>query len=102
MGNAAGLELSDVREGYDIGYRIGNAGVSSQMGQLGLSMIGSYFDGGASATVSRSPDGTASIMMVSPPDAAKLAGQAVHWKDRLPCWRKAGGAGLCQESIFFI
>ncbi|WP_434113500.1 type VI lipase adapter Tla3 domain-containing protein [Paraburkholderia caffeinilytica] len=81
MSNAAGLDLSDVREGYDIGYRIGNTGVSSQMVQLGLGLIGSYFDGGASATVSRSPNGIASIMMVSPPDAATLAAQSVHWKD---------------------
>jgi hypothetical protein len=60
--------LDDVREGYDVGARIGNTGVSSPLVQIGLGLVASYDDGGASATVNRRPNGTASIVMVSPPD----------------------------------
>ncbi len=60
--------LSEIKEGYDIGARIGNTGVSSPLVQIGLGLIASYQDGGASATVNQRPNGTASIIMVSPPD----------------------------------
>lgn len=63
-------DIGDVKQGYDIGRRIGNTGVSSPMVQLGLGLIASYKEGGASATIDRRPDGNATIMMVSPPDAA--------------------------------
>ncbi|WP_028223435.1 type VI lipase adapter Tla3 domain-containing protein [Paraburkholderia oxyphila] len=65
--------LDDVKAGYDIGARIGNTGVSSPLVQIGLGLIASYDDGGASATVNRRPNGTASIVMVSPPDASVKA-----------------------------
>ncbi|WP_288407570.1 DUF2875 family protein [uncultured Herbaspirillum sp.] len=58
----------EVKEGYDIGARIGNTGTSSPMVQIGLGLIASYHQGGASATVNRRPNGMASIIMVSPPD----------------------------------
>jgi hypothetical protein len=61
--------LNDVEEGYDIGARIGNTGVTSPLIQIGLGLIASYQNGGASATVNRRPNGTTSIIMVSPPDA---------------------------------
>jgi hypothetical protein len=38
--------------------------------QLGLGLIASYNEGGASATVNRRPNGMASIVMVSPPEAS--------------------------------
>ena len=60
--------LTDVKEGYDIGARIGNTGVSSPLIQLGLGLIASYNEGGVSATVNRRPNGMASIVMVSPPE----------------------------------
>ncbi len=66
-------DIGDVKQGYDIGRRIGNTGVSSPMVQLGLGLIASYKGGGASATINRRPDGNATIMMVSPPDAATKA-----------------------------
>ncbi|MGN6083007.1 type VI lipase adapter Tla3 domain-containing protein [Trinickia sp.] len=66
-------DISDVKQGYDIGRRIGNTGVSSPMVQLGLGLIASYKEGGASATINRRPDGNATIMMVSPPEAATKA-----------------------------
>ncbi|WP_309477026.1 type VI lipase adapter Tla3 domain-containing protein [Trinickia acidisoli] len=72
MGSTA-PNLDDVKEGYDIGARIGNTGVSSPLVQIGLGLIASYDDGGASATVNRRPNGTASIVMVSPPDASVKA-----------------------------
>lgn len=68
-GNGA-PNLDEVTEGYDIGARIGNTGVSSPLIQLGLGLIASYNDGGASATVNRRPNGMASIIMVSPPEAS--------------------------------
>ncbi|MBM5634562.1 DUF2875 domain-containing protein, partial [Burkholderia pseudomallei] len=57
----------DVKEGYDIGRRIGNTGISSPLVQIGLGLIASYHEGGASATIHRRPNGTATIVMVSPP-----------------------------------
>ncbi|RQM44426.1 DUF2875 domain-containing protein [Paraburkholderia bannensis] len=65
--------LDDVKEGYDIGARIGNTGVSSPLVQIGLGLIASYDEGGVSATVNRRPNGMASIVMVSPPDASVKA-----------------------------
>lgn len=66
----------EVKEGYDIGARIGNTGTSSPMVQIGLGLIASYQQGGASATVNRRPNGMASIVMVSPPDEATKAAWA--------------------------
>lgn len=66
-------DLADVKQGYDIGRRIGNTGISSPMVQLGLGLIAGYKEGGTSATINRRPDGNATIMMVSPPDAATKA-----------------------------
>ena len=66
-------DIGDVKQGYDIGRRIGNTGISSPMVQLGLGLIAGYQEGGASATINRRPDGNATIMMVSPPDAATKA-----------------------------
>ncbi|HWW07668.1 type VI lipase adapter Tla3 domain-containing protein [Collimonas sp.] len=70
----------EVKEGYDIGARIGNTGTSSPMVQIGLGLIASYHQGGASATVNRRPNGMASIVMVSPPDDATKAAwaQRIH------------------------
>ncbi|MGC5833037.1 DUF2875 family protein [Ralstonia pseudosolanacearum] len=66
-------QLGDVKEGYDIGARIANTGVSSPLVQVGLGLIASYVKGGASATINRRPNGIATITMVSPPDAATKA-----------------------------
>jgi hypothetical protein len=67
------LDLSDAKEGYDIGRRIGDTGISSPLVQIGLGLISGFEQGGASATISRSPNGTVSIVMVSPPDPATRA-----------------------------
>lgn len=75
MGSTA-PNLDNVKEGYDIGARIGNTGVSSPLVQIGLGLMASYYDGGASATVNRRPNGTASIVMVSPPEASVKAAWA--------------------------
>lgn len=66
-------DLGDVKQGFDIGRRIGNTGVSSPMVQLGLGLIAGYKEGGASATIHRRPNGNATIIMVSPPDDAMKA-----------------------------
>jgi hypothetical protein len=80
-GNAQGIDIGDVKQGYDIGRRIGNTGVSSALVQLCLATIAGYEDGRASATVNLIDKGEASIVMVSPPDAAS---KAVNEKNRGP------------------
>ncbi|AZE97713.1 hypothetical protein C4J95_0219 [Pseudomonas orientalis] len=66
-----GLELGNVEEGYDIGRRLGNTGVSSALVQINLATIASYLNGGASAVVYSGADGSVSVQMVSPPSAAR-------------------------------
>ena len=61
-------DLSNVKEGYDIGRRIGNTGISSPLVQIGLGLVAGYQEGGVSATVHRRPNGTATVIMVSPPE----------------------------------
>ncbi|MDB6141998.1 MAG: hypothetical protein JWP80_1042 [Pseudomonas sp.] len=68
-----GLELSNVEEGYNIGRRLGNTGVSSALVQINLATIASYHDGGASAVVYNGSDGSTTIQMVRPPDEARKA-----------------------------
>lgn len=70
---ATAPDLGNVHEGYDIGRRIADTGVSSAMVQMGLGLIAGYSDGAASATIARRPDGRATIIMVSPPDPARKA-----------------------------
>lgn len=77
-------DIGDVKQGYDIGRRIGNTGVSSPMVQLGLGLMASYKEGGASATINRRPDGNATIMMISPPDAATRAAWQQQHGGRTP------------------
>ncbi|PMS12854.1 DUF2875 domain-containing protein [Trinickia caryophylli] len=76
-----GLDLGNVEEGYDIGRRIGNTGVSSALVQLCLATVAGYEQGGASATVNLIDGKSASIVMVSPPDAAS---KAANQKNRGP------------------
>lgn len=76
-----GLDLGNVEEGYDIGRRIGNTGVSSTLVQLCLATVAGYEQGGASATVNLIDGKSASIVMVSPPDAAS---KAANQKNRGP------------------
>lgn len=76
--NAEGIDLGDVKEGYDIGRRIGNTGVSSALVQVCLATMASYEDGGASATINLMDNGTASIVMVSPPDDASKMNNKQH------------------------
>jgi hypothetical protein len=71
--NVQGVDIGEVREGYDIGRRIGNTGVSSALVQICLATIAGYEDGSASATVNLVDGKSASIVMVSPPDAASKA-----------------------------
>lgn len=72
-GSATGLDPTEVEEGYDIGRRLGNTGVSSALVQLALATMASYKAGGASATIHQVDDEHASIVMVSPPDDASKA-----------------------------
>ncbi|MGS0537656.1 type VI lipase adapter Tla3 domain-containing protein [Xanthomonas oryzae] len=77
-GNAEGIELDDKHEGYDIGRRLGNTGVSSALVQIGLAIQAGYEDDRTSATVNLTPDGYAGIVMVSPPDAASKVINTKH------------------------
>ncbi|WP_258533502.1 type VI lipase adapter Tla3 domain-containing protein [Xanthomonas oryzae] len=77
-GNAEGIELDDKHEGYNIGRRLGNTGVSSALVQIGLAIQAGYEDDRTSATVNLTPDGYAGIVMVSPPDAASKGINTKH------------------------
>ncbi|MGH8052596.1 MAG: type VI lipase adapter Tla3 domain-containing protein [Stenotrophomonas sp.] len=68
-----GLELGNVDEGYDIGRRIANVGVTSPLVQIGLGAVASYHEGGVSAVVYAGDDGSATIQMVRPPSAEDKA-----------------------------
>ncbi|WP_339418654.1 MULTISPECIES: type VI lipase adapter Tla3 domain-containing protein [unclassified Pseudomonas] len=68
-----GIELGNVEEGYDIGRRLGNTGVSSALVQINLATTASYKDGGVSAVVYSGSDGSVSVQMVRPPDEARKA-----------------------------
>lgn len=74
-------DLLDDDEGYNLGVRIGNMGVSAPGMQLALGIIAGYHFGGPSATVHLRPNGDA-MMMVSPMGkASKEAYVAVHGKN---------------------
>ncbi|ORL61601.1 type VI lipase adapter Tla3 domain-containing protein [Pseudomonas putida] len=66
-----GLDIGNVEEGYDIGRRLGNTGVSSALVQINLASIASYLDGGTSAVVYAGADGSLTVQMVRPPDEAR-------------------------------
>jgi hypothetical protein len=58
----------DVKEGYDVGYRLGNTGVTSGAVQLALSLIAGFQDGKASAAIMRDAKGNAELVLITPPD----------------------------------
>lgn len=62
-----GLDISNVEEGYDIGRRLGNTGVSSPMVQINLATFASCLEGGVSAVVYNGVDDSVSVQMVRPP-----------------------------------
>ncbi|MHC8314567.1 type VI lipase adapter Tla3 domain-containing protein [Pseudomonas sp. LB3P31] len=68
-----GIELGNVDEGYDIGRRLGNTGVSGALVEINLATIASYLDGGASAVVYAGQDGSLTVQMIHPPDEARKA-----------------------------
>ncbi|BDM23433.1 MULTISPECIES: DUF2875 family protein [Pseudomonas] len=68
-----GLDVGNVDEGYDIGRRLGNTGVSGALVEINLATIASYLDGGASAVVYAGSDGSLTVQMISPPDEARKA-----------------------------
>ena len=71
--DGTGLELSNVEEGYNLGRRLGNTGVSSALVQINVATTAGYKEGGTSAVVYNGSDGTTTIQMVRPPDAARKA-----------------------------
>ncbi|MFJ4351010.1 DUF2875 family protein [Pseudomonas sp. NPDC089428] len=68
-----GLDVGNVDEGYDIGRRLGNTGVSGALVEINLATIASYLDGGASAVVYAGSDGSLTVQMISPPDETRKA-----------------------------
>ncbi|WP_304665592.1 type VI lipase adapter Tla3 domain-containing protein [Pseudomonas tremae] len=68
-----GLELGNVEEGYDIGRRLGNTGVSGALVEINLATIASYKEGGVSAVVYAGTDGSLTVQMVRPPDETRKA-----------------------------
>ena len=80
--DGAGVELGNVDEGYDIGRRLGNTGVSSALVEINLATIASYFDGGVSAVVYHGTDGSATLQMIRPPsEATKAKNAETRWAD---------------------
>jgi len=80
--DGAGVELGNVDEGYDIGRRLGNTGVSSALVEINLATIASYFDGGVSAVVYYGTDGSATLQMIRPPcEATKAKNAETRWAD---------------------
>jgi hypothetical protein len=80
--DGAGLELGNVDEGYDIGRRLGNTGVSSALVAINLATIASYQEGGVSAVVYTGEDGSVTVQMVRPPDETRKAkNQQTHGAD---------------------
>lgn len=67
------LDWDNLQQGYDIGVRIGDTGISSPFVQLALATMASYKLGGASATVHRRENGDLTFTMISPPDEEKKA-----------------------------
>lgn len=61
----------NVKEGFDIGYRLGNTGTSSALVQLGLSLIAGYGDRKSSVVVNRFQPGYAELIAVTPPSDAE-------------------------------
>jgi len=72
-GSAGAPSPSDPHEGYDLGYRIGNTGVSSGLSAIGLALTAGYFDGKASGAIALGHNGSAEITMITPPSAAEKA-----------------------------
>lgn len=62
----AAPDMTEDKEGFDLGVRIGSMGVSGPGMQLALGIIAGYHFGGPSATVHLRPNGDAMMMMVSP------------------------------------
>ncbi|EJM36675.1 Protein of unknown function (DUF2875) [Pseudomonas sp. GM33] len=80
--DGTGLELGNADEGYDIGRRLGNTGVSSALVEINLATIASYQEGGVSAVVYTGEDGSVTVQMVRPPDEARKAkNQQTHGVD---------------------
>ncbi|VVQ01240.1 hypothetical protein PS914_04086 [Pseudomonas fluorescens] len=80
--DGTGIELGNVDEGYDIGRRLGNTGVSGALVEINLATIASYLEGGVSAVVYAGKDGSTTVQMVRPPDEARKAkNQQTHGID---------------------
>ncbi|MEX5687870.1 type VI lipase adapter Tla3 domain-containing protein [Pseudomonas silesiensis] len=80
--DGTGIELGNVDEGYDIGRRLGNTGVSGALVEINLATIASYQEGGVSAVVYSGKDGSSTVQMVRPPDEARKAkNQQTHGVD---------------------
>lgn len=80
--DGTGIELGNVEEGYDLGRRLGNTGVSSALVGINLATIASYLDGGTSAVVYTGSDGSVTVQMVRPPDEGTKAHNAkTRWAD---------------------
>ncbi|SEJ81578.1 DUF2875 family protein [Pseudomonas sp. NFR16] len=80
--DGTGIEVGNVDEGYDIGRRLGNTGVSSALVEINLATIASYFEGGVSAVVYSGTDGSVSIQMIRPPsEVTKAENAKTRWAD---------------------
>ncbi|WP_285423349.1 DUF2875 family protein [Pseudomonas sp. efr-133-TYG-103a] len=91
--DGTGIEVGNVDEGYDIGRRLGNTGVSSALVEINLATIASYFEGGVSAVVYSGADGSVSIQMIRPPsEATKAKNAKTRWADPFKFGAPGGGS----------
>jgi len=91
--DGTGIEVGNVDEGYDIGRRLGNTGVSSALVEINLATIASYFEGGVSAVVYSGTDGSVSIQMIRPPsEATKAKNAKTRWADPFKFGAPGGGS----------
>lgn len=67
------LNPVDLKQGFDLGHRIGNLGMMAPMVGLSLSAMASYDTGHASVTANLTPDGKLHLMLVTPPTPAEKA-----------------------------
>ena len=77
-----------LREGFDVGRRIGGLSIMGPVVGLGLSAVADYEPGDGSVTTNLAPDGQLDLIHVTPPDVTDKAGKAAGRSVRSSCSRR--------------
>ena len=75
--DGSGIETTNPQEGFDLGRRLGDTGVSSALVAINVATMASYLDGGISAVVYMGSDESVTVQMVRPPDDLRRAENAL-------------------------